>query len=504
MKVAATAILAATAVVAIASAARAGTPQQAVPPFGISTENLVEVSTHHGYAMQVGTIKLDKLGGASVKLRCLGCNSHRHVRPRHLSRDALEFAKLRWLVSPSDFIEVDVSRSGYVGRWLRLGLRTVKHPTHGASCFQLPSSGRYQCLLKLHSGCLLGATQHTACPSGTPVQKVDVVEGARLPDTTIGSGPEGLVNSRSADFTYSSDSGTGYQCKLDDDDWVTCEGDQNEYSNLSDGPHTFSVRAVLNDQPDPTPASRSWTVDATPPHTTITAGPSGAVQGASGTFYYASSEGGTRFDCDLDFQGWKPCNGGHATFSYTQTGHSLAVRAIDAAGNVDPNPATTTWRRFPDDGTPFIVDVQDQGFSRLVGNPADWQEIGSGATAYWVFATSPHCDGTDTSDNSAQWQPSGLPPGLYDVYAYVPSNTPDGGADLASQVTYTVTLNDGSPLNATVSQAGHGGSWILLTSFVRLDGTTFITANDDDPVDAGGCPNKIVAADAVKVVYRSP
>jgi hypothetical protein len=508
MRAAVTAVLAATAVVALAPAAHAGTPQQAVPRFGIDTEDTHGVPSHNRYSMQVDTIKLNKLGDATVKLRCLGCNSHRHVRPRHLSHHALKFGNLSWLVGSSDFIEVDVSRSGYVGRWLRLGLRTVKHPTRGASCFSLPGNGkRYQCLLKLHSGCLVGATQHTACPPDTPVQSVDHPDGAKLPNTTLSSGPTGLVNSRTATFTYSSDVGTGYQCKLDDDDWLTCPADQNQYAGLSDGRHTFSVRAVLHDQPDPNPPNRTWTVDATPPHTTITAGPSGAVQGASGTFFYASSEGGTRFDCDLDFQGWIPCNGGHATFSYSQSGHSLAVRAIDAAGNVDPNPATTTWRRFPDDGTAFGFDVQDQGFFRHVENEADWHTAGAAGTSYWYFNTFPHCDAGDTSRNWAEWEPSGLPPGAYDVYAFVPSNTPSAsgtpGADLASQVRYTVMQADASELAVTVSQAGAGGSWILLTSFTRLDGSTFITANDDDSVDAA-CDNKIVAADAVKVVYRSP
>ena len=315
------------------------------------------------------------------------------------------------------------------------------------------------------------------------------------------------MNSTTATFTFSSDSGNDYQCKLDDGDWLTCDGDQDEYTGLADGDHLFSVRAVLNDQPDPNPAKRSWTIDSTPPRTTITAGPSGAVQGASGTFFYASSEGGSRFDCNFDSQGWKPCNGGRATFTYTQAGHSLAVRAIDAAGNVDLNPATTTWQRFPDDGAPFEFDDQDQGFFRSVGSAADWHQAGSGANTYWYFAAYPHCDTTDTSRNWAQWQATGLTAGYYDVYAYIPNNTPSvsgtPGADLSSQVRYSVVQADSAVRDVTVSQAGHGGSWLLLTSFVRLEGTTSVTANDDDALDAA-CDNKIIATDALKLVYRTP
>ncbi len=183
------------------------------------------------------------------------------------------------------------------------------------------------------------------------------------------------------------------------------------------------------------------------------------------------------------------------------------MRAIDAAGNIDPNPATTTWRRFPDDGTPFEFDDQDQGFLRHVENEADWHHAGSGAKTYWYFAAYPHCDPADTSRNWAEWEPTGLTAGYYDVYAYIPNNTPSAsgtpGADLSSQVRYSVLQADSTERDVTVSQAGNGGSWLLLTSFVRLDGTTFITANDDDAVDAAR-DNKIIATDAIKLVYRSP
>jgi len=507
MRATATAILVGAAL-ALVPAASAGSPQPVVPRISINTGGIQGVPSRHGYSMRVDTISLGKLAGSDVNVRCLGCRTRRLGHPRHRSRAALEYVNLHWIVGTSNYIEVDVSRSGFVGRWLRLGLRRVVHPRKGLSCFPLPGSGgAHECLLKLKTGCLLRGTEHTACPTGTPIQNVDIVPGAPVPHTSINSGPPGLTNSRTARFTYSSNIGTDYQCQLDDGDWVICSGGQYQYDGLSDGGHTFKVAAVRNSQPDPSPASRQWTIDATPPHTSITAGPSGAVQGASGTFFYASSEGGTRFDCDFDFQGWKPCNGGHATFSYSEAGHSLAVRAIDAAGNVDPSPPTTTWRRYPDDGTPFVFDDQDQGFFRTVGTEADWHTAGSGGKTYWYFAAYPHCDGGDVSHNYANWQPSGLTPGFYDLYAWVPSNTPSAsgpfGADLSSSVHYSVLQADGSQVDAVVSQASHGGSWLPVTSFVRLDGTAYITAYDDDAIDAP-CDNKIIAADALKLVYRSP
>ena len=55
------------------------------------------------------------------------------------------------------------------------------------------------------------------------------------------------------------------------------EADSHTTAVLADGPHTFAVRSVLLLAPDDTPATRSFTVDATPPDTTIDSGPSGTT-----------------------------------------------------------------------------------------------------------------------------------------------------------------------------------------------------------------------------------
>ena len=183
MRAAVTAVLAATA--ALTPARGSGcrlAREHVVPRFGISTAHTQGMRNHHGYAMQVDTIGLDKLAGANVKVRCLGCKTRKLGRPRHRSQNRRQYENLHWLVDSSDYIEVDVSRSGSVGRWLSLGLRRVHHPRNGSSCFKLPESGRgYECLLKLKSGCLQGATTHTGCPTGTPVPHVDPIAGLPSP-----------------------------------------------------------------------------------------------------------------------------------------------------------------------------------------------------------------------------------------------------------------------------------------------------------------------------------
>jgi hypothetical protein len=86
------------------------------------------------------------------------------------------------------------------------------------------------------------------------------------PDTTITSGPSGTTTSLDAAFTYSSSKpASTFECKLDAAAFASCPAAGKSFTGLADGAHTFSVRATSNGQTDPTPASRSWTVDSNCP-----------------------------------------------------------------------------------------------------------------------------------------------------------------------------------------------------------------------------------------------
>jgi hypothetical protein len=87
-----------------------------------------------------------------------------------------------------------------------------------------------------------------------------------LPDTVIGTGPEGTVRSAEAGFSFSSsEGGAAFQCRLDGGTFEGCSSPRT-YPGLGDGAHTFSVRALSADgRPDPTAAGRDWVIDTTPP-----------------------------------------------------------------------------------------------------------------------------------------------------------------------------------------------------------------------------------------------
>ena len=84
------------------------------------------------------------------------------------------------------------------------------------------------------------------------------------PETTIDSGPSGTVNDTSASFAFSStEPDSTLECRIDAGAFQSCTSPKS-YSNLSDGSHTFEVRATDGaDNTDATPASRTWTVDST-------------------------------------------------------------------------------------------------------------------------------------------------------------------------------------------------------------------------------------------------
>jgi hypothetical protein len=108
--------------------------------------------------------------------------------------------------------------------------------------------------------------------SGT-ASVVITVGATSLPDTEIDSGPAPASIQRESDaaFSFFSDQfDTDFECRLDGGTWDAC-GMTSEfdfvstvvYTSLVEGGHTLEVRAVNSIGSDPTPASRTWSVDTT-------------------------------------------------------------------------------------------------------------------------------------------------------------------------------------------------------------------------------------------------
>ncbi|GAP12732.1 regulator of chromosome condensation (RCC1) repeat [Longilinea arvoryzae] len=176
------------------------------------------------------------------------------------------------------------------------------------------------------------------------------------PDTTLESQPANPATTADAAFTFSSsETGSTFLCRLDGGAWAACSGASDQtYTGLSDGNHTFDVKAAdLAGNEDPTPATYTWLV-AVPPETAILSKPPSPVSSASASFTFSSNETGSSFECRLDNGGWVPgCTSPQEYSALADGSHTFEVRASDPADNTDPTPAGYTW----------IVDTQAQSIT---------------------------------------------------------------------------------------------------------------------------------------------
>lgn len=102
----------------------------------------------------------------------------------------------------------------------------------------------------------------TALAAWAPAESLEQTS----PETTITAGPSGAVPEGPITFWFtSSGSDSSFECRFDGwASWQPCSSSQT-YPNLAPGDRTFWVRATdAAGNTDATPASRSFTVDATP------------------------------------------------------------------------------------------------------------------------------------------------------------------------------------------------------------------------------------------------
>ncbi len=170
---------------------------------------------------------------------------------------------------------------------------------------------------------------------------------ATPPETVLVSGPVPLVASRTAHLAFSGSDSAGpvhFLCRIGAGAYLACESPV-VLAGLADGAQSFSVKAVnAAGLEDPTPATHAWVVDATAPETTIDAGPSAETSALQATFTFSSvDDSADYFECSVDDGPFAGCGSPHTLTGLTEGDHTFAVRAVDAAGNVDATPAVRAW-----------------------------------------------------------------------------------------------------------------------------------------------------------------
>jgi hypothetical protein len=214
------------------------------------------------------------------------------------------------------------------------------------------------------TSCALGATPFGACPPGNAYvlpegtysfsAKVTDPSGNTSPstttsfqivDTALVGGPSGSSSDPRPAFTYSSGAGTAFDCSLDGAAYSACPANGTQVGPLAEGQHTFSVRAKAGSAFDHVPATRTWTVDTTPPVATLDpfSGPGqGSLQAVDAeTFNFSLNEaGGTA--CSLDGAAFTACSSPASFAALAPGAHTFSVRGTDLAGNVG-GLATRSW-----------------------------------------------------------------------------------------------------------------------------------------------------------------
>ncbi len=249
------------------------------------------------------------------------------------------------------------------------------------------------------------------------------------PETSITSGPSGPTSDDTPSFEFSSsEAGSSFACRVDGGEFAPCTSPYTT-AVLDGGPHSFEVAATdAAGNADPTPATRSFVVDATAPETTITSGPTGETTDDTPTFEFSSSEEGSSFACRVDGGAFGPCTSPHTTAKLAVGPHTFEVAATDPAGNADATPASAS----------FSV-TSPAGFSLSASPPSQTLEAGT-STSYAVSVTP-----TGGFAGSVDLAASGLPSGATATFSPNPTT---GSSTMAVSTepstpagTYTVTIS---------------------------------------------------------------
>jgi hypothetical protein len=171
-------------------------------------------------------------------------------------------------------------------------------------------------------------------------------QATAAPDTFIDSGPPAQDNHTTATFAFHSDDNNAtFECRRDNAvTWVqSCTSPRDTSGTLSEGDHTFDVRASAGMQTDATPARYTWTVDLTPPDTTLTGKPATLTNSQNATFTFSSADATATFRCSLNGAAATACTSPSNFTGLTDATRTFTVYATDPAGNTDTTPESVTW-----------------------------------------------------------------------------------------------------------------------------------------------------------------
>jgi hypothetical protein len=208
--------------------------------------------------------------------------------------------------------------------------------------------------------------------------------------------------------------------------------------------HTFTVRArTAAGTIDPSPATRTWTVDGTAPSVTITSQPANPSNDSTPTFGFTSNDATARFECAIDNGAFAACTPAFTSAALADGTHTFRVRAKDPVGNTS-TVATYTW----------VIDTMVPTVT-ITGGPSG---MVASAAASFTFTTA----GSPTVVECA-----------LDTGAFAACTSPRAYAALADGAhTFTVRVSDA---------AGNTGMDLRMFTVDTMPPTVMITAAPTNP-----------------------
>ena len=346
----------------------------------------------------------------------------------------------------------------------------------------------------------------------TRTVRIDTV----APGTTIDSTPAAATQDTTPTFAFSSpEAGSTFQVRIGGGAWTT-ETSPLTLGPLAEGTYTFEVRATdAAGNVDASPASFTFTVDTSPANTTITSAPATASSSTSASFSFTASDAGPGFECRIDGGAFADCSSPASYTGLTEAAHTFEARAEDAAGNVDPTPATHAWT--------VDLTAPNTSFLSTPANPS-----ANTAPTFGLGSTEPgstfECD-----LDSGGWSPCATPfttPALGDGSHTLKARATDAAGNIdASESTFTWLVDataptgsitspaNGTDVGATVvlasNSADTGGSGVATVVFQRSPaGTGTWTAQasswDTTAQADGDYDLRVLTTDAAGNTFTSP
>jgi hypothetical protein len=149
--------------------------------------------------------------------------------------------------------------------------------------------------------------------------------------------PIPVFNTTNTSVSFSGVNAIGYECKIDAESFTTCTSPKN-YSNLSSGNHTISVRSLDSKKVFSTSIQTNFQIDLIGPTTpVITPSNIASILNIKNlNFSFASNDVNSKisnYSCSVDNSSYSTCMNPLSLNSLTEGQHTLKVKAIDLAGN---------------------------------------------------------------------------------------------------------------------------------------------------------------------------